>query len=124
MQNYKLRVTNKRANHSLVSIYFQDILPAMKTLGLNPAEQEVIDLSNKFSTNGLVYFPDFCSMALKNFREENMEHFSQTMFKVFCGTDPYGVKYRAKKYKFQDRFLTRTEFKEIMLILPIKVRIY
>jgi hypothetical protein len=38
----------------------QDILNAMKALGLNPAEQEVIDMTNEVANNGLVYFPDFC----------------------------------------------------------------
>ena len=32
----------------------------MKALGLNPAEQEVIDMTNEVANNGLVYFPDFC----------------------------------------------------------------
>jgi hypothetical protein len=37
----------------------------MKALGLNPAEQEVIDMTNEVANNGLVYFPDFCRYFYK-----------------------------------------------------------
>jgi hypothetical protein len=37
----------------------------MKALGLNPAEQEVIDMTNEVANNGLVYFPDFCRYLYK-----------------------------------------------------------
>jgi hypothetical protein len=40
-------------------------LNAMKALGLNPAEQEVIDMTNEVANNGLVYFPDFCRYFYK-----------------------------------------------------------
>lgn len=45
-------------------------------------EQEVIDMTNTIARNGLVYFPEFCAVVLKKFREEDEEQFSQIMFKV------------------------------------------
>ena len=55
---------------------------AMKMLGLNPMEQEVIDLTNNIVRNGLIYFPEFCKVVHKKFREEDEEQFLQNMFKV------------------------------------------
>ena len=52
------------------------------SLGLNMMEQEVIDMTNTIARNGLVYFPEFCAVVLKKFREEDEEQFSQIMFKV------------------------------------------
>ena len=60
----------------------QDLHAAMKMLGLNPMEQEIVDLTNTISRNGLIYFPDFCKIVLKRWREEDEEVFRQNMFKV------------------------------------------
>ena len=54
----------------------------MKALGLNPAEQEMIDMTNEVAVNGLVYFPDFCKLVLRKYREESKELLNQTFFKV------------------------------------------
>ena len=54
----------------------------MKSLGLNPGEQEMIDITNEVAVNGLVYFPDFCSIVRRKYREESKELFNQTFFKV------------------------------------------
>ena len=54
----------------------------MKMLGLNPMEQEVVDLTNNIVRNGLIYFPEFCKVVHKKFREEDEEIFRQNMFKV------------------------------------------
>ena len=54
----------------------------MKSLGLNPAEQETIDMTNEVGNNGLVYFPDFCKTILNKFRQDDEEVFRQNMFKV------------------------------------------
>ena len=35
-----------------------------------------------------------------------------------CGTDPYPVKYKAKKYKLHDHFLTKETFHQMMTNLP------
>ena len=56
----------------------------MKMLGLNPMEQEVIDLTNNIVKNGFIYFPEFCKVVHKKFREDNEEQFRQNMFKVIC----------------------------------------
>ena len=54
----------------------------MKMLGLNPMEQEIIDLTNNIVKNGFIYFPEFCKVIHKKFREDDEELFSQNMFKV------------------------------------------
>ena len=54
----------------------------MKMLGLNPMEQEIVDLTNTITRNGLIYFPDFCKIVLKRWREVDEEVFRQNMFKV------------------------------------------
>ena len=67
----------------------------MKMLGLNPMEQEVIDLTNNIVRNGLIYFPEFCKVVHKKFREEDEELFRQNMFKVSQ------TKYMTIKYQIQ-----------------------
>ena len=61
------------------------VLPqAMKSLGLNPSEQAVIDIPNHIGRNGLIYFADFCQLVLDWFREDSKqeEAFRQAMFRV------------------------------------------
>ena len=60
----------------------QDALDAMKALGLNPGEQEMIDMTNEVNINGLIYYPDFCKLVLRKYREENRETLNQALFKV------------------------------------------
>ena len=60
----------------------QDALDAMKALGLNPGEQEMIDMTNEVSINGLIYYPDFCKLVLRKYREENKEVLNQALFKA------------------------------------------
>ena len=43
----------------------------MKALGLNPGEQEMIDMTNEVNNNGLIYYPDFCKLVLRKYREES-----------------------------------------------------
>ena len=52
------------------------------SLGLNILEQEVIDMTNTVARNGLVFFPEFCNVVLRKFREDNEEEFAEVMFKV------------------------------------------
>ena len=61
----------------------------MKVLGLNPMEQEIIDLTNEIARNGLIYFPEFCRIIHKRFRDEDEEIFMQNMFKVDIKTLQY-----------------------------------
>ena len=74
-------------------------------LGLNPTEQETVDIPNQIARqgfscsyifihlylyfefivrNGLIYFPDFCQLCLEKFREseEEQEEFFSIAFKV------------------------------------------
>ena len=60
----------------------QDLHPALKMLGLNPLEQEILDLTNEIARNGYIYFPAFCSAVHKKYREEDEQLFRQNMFKV------------------------------------------
>ena len=98
------------------SIDAGDLLSALKCLGLNTMEQEIMDLSNNLSRDGLIFFPDFCSIVLKRYREEDEEEFAKTMFKVFCGTDPLPTGFRAKKYKVYQKYLTKAEFQVIFVL--------
>ena len=54
----------------------------MKMLGLNPLEQEIIDLTNNIVKNGFIYFPDFCKVIHEKYRQDDEELFHQHMFKV------------------------------------------
>lgn len=64
----------------------KDLLPAMKSLGLSPSEQEVVDMQCEVEKKGRIFFPDFCKLCLRKFREFDEENFRQIMFKVqyFC----------------------------------------
>ena len=75
-----------------------------------------MDLSNNLSRDGLIFFPDFCNIVLKRYREEDEEEFAKTMFKVFCGTDPLPTEFRAKKYKVYQKYLTKAEFQVICVL--------
>ena len=55
---------------------------AIKSLGLNLAEQETIDMTNEVGKNGRVYFPDFCKIVLRKYREDDKELLNQAVFKV------------------------------------------
>ena len=56
----------------------------MLMLGLNPSDQECVDIPNEFARKGLLYFPDFCDVVLERFRpsKEEEEDFYQHVFKV------------------------------------------
>ena len=60
----------------------QDLHAAMKMLGLNPMEQEIIDLTNNIVRNGYIYFPEFCKVIHEKYRQDDEDTFSQNMFKV------------------------------------------
>ena len=99
-------------------------------VGLNPTEQEVVDIPNELARAGLIYFPDFCSVVLERLRQpkEEEENFYQCMFKVeilmllliiwmmmsfqmMCGTESYPADFKAKKYKLSKNALTKVIFK-------------
>ena len=103
----------------------QDLHKAMKMLGLNPSEQEMVDIPNEIARNGLIYFPDFCQLILERLREDKYaeEDFRRFMFKVLiciimfstlmldlqmlCGTEPHPKEMRAKKYKVDKHSLSK-----------------
>ena len=89
----------------------QDLHKAMKRLGLNPSDQEMVDIPNRIAKNGLIYFPDFCKLVLDTFREERPveEQFRRNMFKILCGTEPFPTDYRAKKYKLDRHFIEKVK---------------
>ena len=68
--------------NELLNFLVQDLHDAMKMLGLNPMEQEIIDLTNNIVKDGFIYFPEFCKVIHKKFREDDEELFRQNMFKV------------------------------------------
>ena len=98
-------------------------------VGLNPTEQEVVDIPNELARAGLIYFPDFCSIVLERLRQpkEEEENFYQCMFKVgslrlvlmkwmiffqmMCGTEAYPADFKAKKYKLSKNALTKVIYK-------------
>jgi len=98
-----------------------DLLPCMKSVGMNPSEQELVDMTNEVEKKGVIYFKDFCMLILRKFREEDEEEFIKIMFKHLCGTDPHPVQFRAKKYKVDQRFIEKKDFLEMMQLLPIPV---
>ena len=51
-------------------------------LGLNPLEQEVLDLTNEVARNDFIFFPEFCSIVHKKYREEDDSVFRQIVFNV------------------------------------------
>ena len=112
---------------SLMEIKFlKDLQVGMKMLGLNPSDQELIDIPLRFSHNGFIYYADFCQLCLEYFRQEpdQEEDFRRSLFKVnfqiiltsvaillkvLCGTDPLPTDYRAKKYKVERRHLKKVD---------------
>jgi len=90
----------------------------MKSLGLSPTEQEVVDMQCEVEKKGRIFFPDFCKLCLRKFREFDEENFKQELFKNLCGTEPHPVRFRAKKYKIQEKSFSLADFKLMMNHLP------
>merc|ERR1719347_697261 len=93
----------------------------MKSVVINPSEQELLDMINEAEKKGVIYFKDFCTLILRKFREEDEDEFVKVMFKHLCGTDPLPVQFRAKKYKVDKRFIEKKDFLEFMQLLPTPV---
>ena len=73
----------------------------MKSLGLSPTEQEVVDMQCEVEKKGRIFFPDFCKLCLRKFREFDEENFRQIMFKVSVhNLIKAGLKYFQMGYKF------------------------
>jgi len=52
------------------TIFPKDLHRAITRLGLNPTDQEIVDISNYIAKDGLIYFPDFCHFVLSKLRED------------------------------------------------------
>jgi len=98
-----------------------DLLSCMKSVGMNPSEQELLDMINEVEKKGVIYFEDVCKLILRKFREDDESEFIKIMFKHLCGTDPHPVQFRAKKYKLEQRFMEKKDFMEMMQLLPTPV---
>ena len=66
----------------LLIMLLKDLTAALKMLGLNPLEQEVLDMTNEIAKEGFIYFPQFCMAVHRLYREDNEELFKQNLFKV------------------------------------------
>ena len=60
----------------------QDLTAALHALGISPTEQEVVDMQCEVEKKGRIFFPDFCKLCLRKFREFDEENFKQELFKV------------------------------------------
>ena len=61
------------------------IIIILRLSGLNPSDQDMVDIPNRIGKNGLIYFPDFCQLVLDQIREDEKngeEDFRRNMFKV------------------------------------------
>ena len=57
-------------------------MEALHSLGISPTEQEVVDMQCEVEKKGRIFFPDFCKLCLRKFREFDEENFRQELFKV------------------------------------------
>ena len=57
-------------------------MEALHSLGISPTEQEVVDMQCEVEKKGRIFFPDFCKLCLRKFREFDEETFRQELFKV------------------------------------------
>ena len=47
--------------------------------------------------------------------------FKHSFFQILCGTEPFPEKFKAKKYKLHDHYITKKSFFQMMTNLPEKV---
>ena len=90
----------------------------MKKLGLNPTETEIQDLINEVERNGFIYYPAFCRIIMRKFREDPEETFHQELFRTLVGPKAYPEGTMAALYNINKEFLTFEQFKTIMQNLP------
>ena len=90
----------------------------MKDLGLNPTESEIQDLINEVERNGYIYYPAFCKIIMRKFREEPEEAFRQELFRTLVGSKDYPEGTVAPLYNINKEQLTYEQFKYVMTNLP------
>merc|ERR1711953_769158 len=63
---------------------------AMRAMGMNPTEQELLDLINEYDTDGsgMIEFPEFCNMMSDKMNAVNDEDMIRMAFRVL---DKYGT---------------------------------
>ena len=89
----------------------------MKKLGLNPTETEIQDLINEVEMNGYIYYPEFCQIMMRKFREDDEENFHQELYRTFVGPK-WNISEPANLYDVHKEFLTFEQFKMVMMNLP------
>lgn len=100
------------------TIHPKDLQQAMKDLGLNPTESEIQDLINEVERNGHIYYPAFCKVIMRKFREEPEEAFRQELFRTLVGSKDYPEGAVAPLYNINKEQLTFDQFKYVMSNLP------
>ena len=90
----------------------------MKDLGLNPTESEIQDLINEVERNGYIYYPAFCKVIMRKFREEPEEAFRQELFRTLVGSKPVAEGTIAPLYNINKEQLTYEQFRYVMMNLP------
>ena len=90
----------------------------MKDLGLNPTESEIQDLINEVERNGYIYYPAFCKIIMRKFRDEPEEAFRQELFRTLVGSKDYAEGTVAPLYNINKEQLTYEQFKYVMQNLP------
>ena len=68
-------------------------------LGLDPLEQDILDLTNEVAGNMFFYFPDFSHVVHRKYREEDEDLFRQNTFKVEAANESLQVVNFAKSKK-------------------------
>ena len=53
----------------------KDLKRALKMLGVNPLEQEIMDITNEIGRNGFIHFSSFCQTIYKKYRIDNFSSF-------------------------------------------------
>jgi calmodulin len=90
----------------------------MKKLGLNPTETEIQDLINEVEMNGYIYYPEFCRLIMRKFREDDDENFHQELYRALVGPKTFPPGTPATIYNVHKEFLTAEQFKMVMTNLP------
>ena len=67
------------------------LLPAMNTLGLSPAEWEIVELHSEYGANGFISLPDFVAIFTEKMNSsfESDDFTLKAIFRAIKGTEPY-----------------------------------
>eukprot|EP00095_Tigriopus_kingsejongensis_P006981 maker-scaffold641_size121017-snap-gene-0.21 protein:Tk06981 transcript:maker-scaffold641_size121017-snap-gene-0.21-mRNA-1 annotation:"Calmodulin" len=75
---------NEFDNDGSGTITTKELGYAMRAMGMNPTEQELLDLINEFDTDGSgqIEFPEFCNMMSHKIGLDNDEELIRSAFRV------------------------------------------